>query len=151
MRSRPSARGFTLLEIIIAMTILGIIASGVFSAFVFGRRVTTSSQSRLLALELVQQTTEQLRAAIPTGIALDGLRLPAGTYTSANPPPTGQTYLPALAVTDAFLLRMGVVRQYTVRNGRFNGAGVIIWNGTDAVYDIKEVKVKVVWAALPQP
>jgi len=123
----------TLLEIIVAMTILGLVAGGIFAALAFGQRVTTASESRLVATEAAQETLERLRMSIGTAT------LNAGTYPVALP-------------AGSPLLRFGGAGEYTVRNGRFDPAtGVIRWgadaepDATDASYDIKEVAVRVRW------
>lgn len=117
----------TLLEVLTATTILGFIAAGIFTAFVFGRRITTMSESRLVALGFAQQTAEELRLQIGSAT------LNAGTYTVALP-------------ANNPLAKFGGTRTYTVRNGRFNPDGTIDWiTATDTNYDIKEVTIRVTW------
>jgi len=140
MRTRwRSSAGVTLLEIIIAMTILGLVAGGIFLALVMGQRATTASESRLVATEAAQETLEALRLNLGTAA------LNAGTHTVALP-------------TGSPLLRFGGTGEYTVRNGRFDPAtGNIQWgtdadpDATDASYDIKEVTVRVRWTPPPPP
>ena len=137
-RSRGSS-GTTLLEILVAMTILGILIAAIFSAFAFGQRVTTASGGRLVTLGYVQQEAESLRSAVGT------------TTLSA-----GEHVVP-LPVNNP-LTQFNPTRKYIVRNGKFKADGTITWspNATthqvmndeqgnainDTNYDLKEVKVR---------
>lgn|SRR3989338_769720 len=129
---RRASKGATLIEVLIAMTIMGILASGVFGAFVYSQRITTSTEARLMALELTQQTAEELRAAIGEEFRGGASALTVGVHTVAD----------GMGALDRF----SPVRTYTVRNGKFQPDGTIDWaTATDADYDIKEVRVKVEW------
>lgn len=145
------ARGTTLLEILVAMTILGILVSGVFGAFVFGQRVAASSSGRLVALKFAQQTVEELRGAGGTA------RLTAGTHTDPD-------FAAVTAGTP--LAPFHPVRQYVVRNGKFNATtGQLVWSPNalgqvvndeqghpinDTNYNLKEVRARVDWTPPPQ-
>ena len=132
---RPQA-GATLLEIMVAMVILALLASGVFGALVFSRRTMTSSSARLLALSYAEQVAEELRTEIGSNslnVAHPARDLPGGNLMSSLSSPT---------------------RTYTIRNGKFDAAGAIVWEpGLDARgqpindtnYDFKEVRVNVTW------
>jgi len=138
------ARGTTLLEILVAMTILAILVSGVFGAFVFGQRVAASSSGRLVALKFAQQTVEELRGAGGTA------RLTGGTHTEPD-------FAAVAAGTP--LAPFNPVRQYVVRNGKFNTTtGQVVWSVpgqvvndeqgkpiNDTNYHLKEVRVHVDW------
>ena len=89
-------QGATLLEIIISMLIIGMVASGILTAFVFSRRMTHRSGSELTAANLVSETQAQLRATLQTPIS--DLTLAAGIYVDQNmvDPPPGATPLAAL-------------------------------------------------------
>lgn len=63
-RRQQTQAGVTLLEIIVAMALLGLIAAGTFGAFVVGRRVMANTDLRADALRAAQQTVEELRLAI---------------------------------------------------------------------------------------
>lgn len=71
--------GVTLLEIIIAMLLLGLVAAGVMGAFVFGRRVSVRSATELDAAAIQSQIVENLRQAVG-GDSPGGLRLDPGIY-----------------------------------------------------------------------
>lgn len=140
--TRRHERGTTLLEILIAMTILGILAAGIFGAFVFSRRVSASSSGRLIATEFAQQTAEHLRGSGGTAA------LTAGNHTQALP--AGNPLQPFAGT-----------RTYRVRNGKFNPTtGAVTWSPNaqgqvqndadgrpinDTNYDLKEVRILVHW------
>lgn len=128
---RRRAAGTTLLELLIAMTVLGVVVAGLFSAFVFGGRVAAASGGRLAALALAQQTMEDLRDEVATP------RLTAGPH---DDPPTAW----------GALAPFGPARRYIVRNGKFDADGNVTWTGTDTDYDLKEVRVEVEWTPPPK-
>lgn len=139
--SSRSSAGTTLLEIVVAMTILGILIAAIFGAFIFASRVTATTSGRLVAMGYAQQTAENLRSAVGTTSMSAGahpVTLPAGNpLASFNP-----------------------TQQYLVRNGKFKTDGTIAWSpdaaghvvndeqGTpidDTNYQLKEVTVQVQW------
>ena len=143
-----AVRGVTLLEILVSMTILGLVAAGIMTAFVFSRRVTRATDFRAVATRYTQETAEDLRLAINQSLVNphnNQLTLVMGTTNQSHALP-GNSGLPT-----------GATRRYTVRTGKFNGTtGAIIWgpgndelgnpiNDTNGHYDIKEVTVTVHW------
>ena len=78
MKDSATARGVTLLEVIIAMLILALVTSGIFGAFVFSRSVGLRSESQLGMMNVGQRILEDLRSR-PRGIAVMA-NLPAGIY-----------------------------------------------------------------------
>ena len=76
-------RGVTLLEILLAMLIFALVASGVFTAFVFSRKVSWRSETEIMVQSQVQQIMEKLRLAA-TGPLPDGTTLVPGYYVDAN-------------------------------------------------------------------
>ena len=56
--------GVTLLEILIGMLILGLVTGGIFTAFVFGRRVNIRSETELVGYTCLQATMEQVRLSV---------------------------------------------------------------------------------------
>lgn len=138
--------GTTLLEILVAMTILGILVAAIFSAFAFGQRVTAASGGRLVALGYARQQAESLRSAVGTAA------LSAGEH------------LVALPVKNP-LAQFNPTQKYLVRNGKFKADGTITWSPNtagqvqndesgkpinDTNYDLKEVKVLVEWTPPPK-
>jgi len=92
----------TLLEILVAMVVLGLVASGIFAAFVFGRRVSFRSESELMGANWLQAVAEQLRLSVG-GNSPGGLpQLSPGVYvdekmkTTGWHSPSGSTALSAL-------------------------------------------------------
>lgn len=112
---KQTARGVTLLEILMAMVVMALITSGIFTAFVFGRRVSWRTEGELLAQHYTAQVAEELRLAV-TGPSPSGLVLTPGIYVDQRmrnegpfngvPPtfvfPVGATGLAALNLPDTF-------------------------------------------------
>lgn len=98
--------GTTLLEILIAMVIIGIITSGLMTAFAFSRRLSHRSGSELSVTGYVQEVAEQLRGAVQGNLA-NGLTLTPGIYVDNNMqnPPAGATRLAALNLPAEFPAR----------------------------------------------
>ena len=71
--------GVTLLEIVMAMLILALVTGGIFTAFVFSRRVNWRTEGELLAQNYSAQVAEDLRLAV-AGASPSGLRLAAGVW-----------------------------------------------------------------------
>ncbi|MBI1952501.1 MAG: prepilin-type N-terminal cleavage/methylation domain-containing protein [Candidatus Omnitrophica bacterium] len=105
-------RGVTLLEILVAMIILGLVTGGIFAAFVMGRRITARSEGELAAAQLVSGTLEELRLpnALPgPGIYVDDFMAapPAGAQRLAllnlqgEVPPNGKSDFRLRFMTDA--------------------------------------------------
>lgn len=118
------------------MTILALLSSGVFGAFVFSRRTMTASSARLLALSYAEQVAEELRTEIGAASLNAGVNQPRAL-------PGGNPMVP-----------LSPTRTYTIRNGKFDAAGNVVWEpGVDAQgnpinntnYDFKEVRINVQW------
>ena len=77
---RQGQAGVTLLEIVMAMLILALVTGGIFTAFVFGRRVNWRTEGELLAQNYTSQVAEDLRLAINGASPATGLRLVPGVY-----------------------------------------------------------------------
>ena len=77
---RRGQAGVTLLEIIMAMLILALVTGGIFTAFVFGRRVNWRTEGELLAQNYTSQVAEDLRLAVSGASPVTGLRLVPGVY-----------------------------------------------------------------------
>ena len=160
--------GATLLEIMIAMVIIGLIAGGVMSAFVFGRRVTIRSSTELSGYTLIRGSAELLRGAGQQAVPPAGeLTLATGIYVDQNmasPPAAGgvvPTPLQILNLPDDFRTRFltnegrtpaptfanhgdgrVVVVEEAVDLDGDGGAG-IDFNGGGV--DLRRVRVKVRW------
>lgn len=79
MQRNRSAAGATLLEILVAMLVVGLVATGLITAFVFSRRMTWRSNTELSAAGLVIETTEALRNAVANSLSLT-----PGIYSDAR-------------------------------------------------------------------
>ncbi len=85
MRNVKSAAGATLLEILVAMIIIGLVATGLITAFIFSRRMTWRSGTELSVANLAQQTAEILRTAGQVAPPPAGqLSLAPGVYSDQN-------------------------------------------------------------------
>jgi prepilin-type N-terminal cleavage/methylation domain-containing protein len=54
-------KGFSLLEIIISLVILGLTLLGIFSVFIAGRRYTERSKRKLVSLNIARQVVEKIK------------------------------------------------------------------------------------------
>ena len=80
-----SVAGVTLLEILVAMLVIGLVATGIITAFIFNRRVTWRSGTELFGSGLVTEVAENLRGAV-AGPLSNGLSLDPGIYADQNMP-----------------------------------------------------------------
>ena len=101
MRRAKSIAGATLLEILVAMLVIGLVATGIITAFVFSRRVTWRSSTELSGSGFTVEVTESLRRAINAPQATlpnNGLSLKPGVYVDQNMqnPPAGATAIQGL-------------------------------------------------------
>ena len=87
--------GATLLEVLVAMLVIGLVATGVVTAFIFSRKVTWRSGTELFGAGLVTGMVDELRNAVP-GTTAEGLTLVPGIYVDDGMPnrPAGAVTLP---------------------------------------------------------
>ena len=167
--SHRSSAGVTLMEILLAMVILGLVTGGVFSAFVFSRRVTNRSQAQTLIQNYMVQLNEQLRRAMAGDIAagpFQGLTLNPGVYVDEN-----MVRIPPLATRLAALNLPPDLRIYQNRPGTADdwtgyGDGVILvveeladldgdgltgqdFDG-DRIVDLRRATIRIRWNPPPQ-
>lgn len=63
---KQNFKGVTLIEILIAMLVLGLASGGIVGAFVFGRQVNMRSQTRLQMAAFGQRLADELRSRVNT-------------------------------------------------------------------------------------
>ena len=105
MQKGRAIAGATLLEILMAMLVIGLVAAGILTAFVFGRRVTWRSSTELSGSGLVAETAEALRGAVNAPLT-NGLSLQPGIYVDQNmgaPRPATSTQISGLNFPANFL------------------------------------------------
>lgn len=147
--------GLTILEVVVSIGLMGLIAAGVFTAFVFGGRVTSSSTRHSEAMRAAQETAEELQRAVRPDLGAPpppAVGLPVNLQAGTNKPHVLPTGHPLRAV--------GGQRTYTVVHGRYERdssgqyTGNIIWQGqeaqgdppiTDADHDLSRVDIKVTY------
>ena len=104
-QDRRGMAGATLLEIMVAMLVIGLVATGILTAFVFSRRVTWRSGTELSGSGLVAETAEALRGAVGGNLP-NGLSLQPGIYVDENmgaPRPATSTQISGLNFPANFL------------------------------------------------
>lgn len=69
----PTERGFSLVEVIVAMVIFLIVMLGIFVAFTFAVSFNAGNSSRAQALAVLQQEVENMRAAKFTPVITDSV------------------------------------------------------------------------------
>ena len=66
------SRGFTLLEVLVALSILGIVSAGLVPNFIRQLKFNTQSEVRAEAIEAAVRVLDLLRLADPTGLPSSG-------------------------------------------------------------------------------
>ncbi|HIE12602.1 MAG TPA: type II secretion system protein [Desulfotomaculum sp.] len=110
MRVRANERGLTLLEVLVAAVVLGIIAVGLFTAFGVGTRLAAGAREQVKAVNLARERMEELR-----GVAYGELEHHA-TSGEAEFEPTvpGFTYRVSVTDSGANVKTVTVAVYYTV-------------------------------------
>lgn len=73
--------GFTLVEILVAMVILSLLASGFFSVMISGRQMVARSKKRLVATEIARREIENKRQNIRADLWTCSTLWPIGSWT----------------------------------------------------------------------
>src|SRR5690349_15205435 len=87
--AHTSDAGFTLVEILVSIMLIGIIMAGLATFFVSSVSVTTQQTGRQAATQLAEDAAEQVRAL--KGSAVSAGRAQCGTSTPCTTPVTGVT------------------------------------------------------------
>ncbi len=108
---KMSRKGISLMEVLLAMLVLGLASTAIFTAFSFGRKVSWRSEMEIMVQTYSQQLLENLRLAvlgdpalsrgltILPGVYVDQKLGNAGPFATQNPafiPPAGATPLAVL-------------------------------------------------------
>ena len=165
MQRTKGVIGATLLEILVAMLVIGLVATGIITAFIFSRRVTWRSGTELSSSGLVTEVAEGLRGAI-SGPTPNGLTLQPGIYVDQNMQNAPATSTP-LAVLNfpadflRFQTNAGTAGSTVALNNHGDGRVVVV-EGTqdldgDGLYgidfdgdgqvDLRRVRVRVKWTS----
>ncbi len=83
LKMRTNKKGFTLAEVIVAMTIIAIAGAAFFQVYYAGRKAGVSSQQRLDALVLAQNELEECRKSL-TSTTIPGGTINRPTETLNN-------------------------------------------------------------------
>ena len=79
MRFLRNNRGFSLVEILTSVVILGLVATVFFQSFIFSQKTTTGNQEKLVALNVAQMVLERFKIHC----AYQNITAP-GTYTEVE-------------------------------------------------------------------
>ena len=120
--------GTTLLEILVAMLVIGLVATGIVTAFIFTRRMTWRSGTELSSASLVTEVAEGLRGAA-AGPLPNGLTLTPGIYVDQHMG-TGGGNVPAGATAIAGLNLPADFQRFLTDPGQ-GGATVAAANHAD--------------------
>jgi prepilin-type N-terminal cleavage/methylation domain-containing protein len=82
--AQQSEKGFSLVEVIIALLILTIVVLGVFSVFAFATTLNTGNSTRSQALAILQKEVELLRSAKFTPAVVSNVTTPQATCATAD-------------------------------------------------------------------
>lgn len=116
--SRNFLMGFTLLEIVIAMVILGLVAAGTFSLFVSSHQYISEAGHRLTAINYARQVAETLKVYVSAAASTPAnanLVLANGTYNNT-------THFSRIGLANSYI-RDGITYNlnYTVSNVSIGG------------------------------
>jgi prepilin-type N-terminal cleavage/methylation domain-containing protein len=163
VRRVADVRGFTLVELIVTMAILGVVLSGITALFVSGSKAQSDIQARFDAQTELRVGLDRIRRELHSACALQTATASAITLTIANP--TCQTTRDVTWCTQGSGLRYGLyLVAGTVCSGGTRFAdflvggdifGVLLPNSNDSVgtpngsYALARVRVSVTVDARP--
>jgi prepilin-type N-terminal cleavage/methylation domain-containing protein len=123
-KSYSSSRGFSLIEVMIAMGLLTTVSLGVAQVFAMSTRVNLVARGQTSATALAEQKLEQLRG-LTWGFDLEGLGLPLTDTTTnlAVAPPTSTGFGLNPSPTDSLEQNTAGYVDYLDLNGTWVGTG----------------------------
>jgi prepilin-type N-terminal cleavage/methylation domain-containing protein len=123
-KSYSSSRGFSLIEVMIAMGLLTTVSLGVAQVFAMSTRVNLVARGQTSATALAEQKLEQLRG-LTWGFDLEGLGLPLTDTTTnlAMAPPTSTGFGLNPSPTDSLEQNTAGYVDYLDLNGTWVGTG----------------------------
>lgn len=160
VRDQGDDSGFTILEVVIALTIFALVMIGLATSTAVGLRLVGASNGRQLASQLATRELELLRQENYDDVALlttDALSVDPGTLDDPNLDPVAQTFLVPDGPTtpEALVLSLnGVVTPRvtteTIEGFKFSIRRYVTWVDDPAIagtQDYKRVTVAVQWTA----
>jgi prepilin-type N-terminal cleavage/methylation domain-containing protein len=108
MMARASQAGFSLIDVLAALSIFAVVAAGMAKGTIASLRTNGFSKETAMAAALVQDSIEKFRAIDPT---TNSALLTAGTHADANNPIT------SLGAANGYFTRTWTVTANTPRTG----------------------------------
>ena len=118
MKQRQSERGFTLIEVLTALSIFAVVAAGMAKGTMASLRTNGFSKETVMSAALVQDSIEKFRAIDPT---TNSPLLTPGEHTDPNNPIT------SLGTAGGYFTRKWVVTANTPRTGMSQVVVTVSW------------------------
>ncbi|HEV2110251.1 MAG TPA: type IV pilus modification protein PilV [Gammaproteobacteria bacterium] len=139
---RPSrARGFTLLEVLIALVVLSVGLLGIAAMMNFSLKANDSAYMRTQALTLAYNIIDKMRAN-QNGALNGSYNIAVGTQVSSPPNCVGSANTCTSAQIAQYDLNQWKLRLSSTANGLPNGDGSVNLNSNNGIY---EITVTVQW------
>jgi len=106
-----AAKGFTLLETVIAMLVMTVVGLVVASAFAFAVSNTANAADREMAMAVGQQRLEQLRSVAFTDATMNATPTPAVTTVTR----AGRTFSITTTIADANVIGQATLKTITIK------------------------------------
>ncbi len=169
-QNKRGMAGATLLEILVAMLVIGLVSTGIVTAFIFSRKVTWRSSNELSGAGLVNETAEALRGAVGATMA-NGLSLTPGIYSNAtmqnspapndaahrlaalNPPADFQRFLTDAGTAGGTVAAVNhgdgrlVVVEGAVDLDGDGATGLDVSDPPDGIIDLRRVRIRMKWTS----
>lgn len=103
-------RGFTMLEVVIALVIMMVVGFAAAGAFVFALRYNSAASERAASTSIAQSALEKLRA-----LSFTDANLAAGTTTKTISDSAGRTYTLTTTIADVVVSGKTTMKKITVK------------------------------------